>query len=73
MSVTKILSDYIEQKGISVLRMCEKTGLSYKRIQPSLAKNGKRELRATEFMEICHYIGVDPMTFSPFKNDSHKI
>lgn len=68
MSITKNVSDYIQEKGISVLRMCEKTGLSYKRIQPSLSTSGNRELRAGEFMTICQYIGVDPKVFAPFMN-----
>lgn len=69
MSITKNVSAYIQEKGISVLRMCEKTGLSYKRIQPSLSTSGNRELRAGEFMSICQYIGVDPKEFAPFLNN----
>lgn len=72
MSVTERVSAYIQEKGISVLKMCEKTGMSYKRIQPSLTKNGQRELRAEEFMTICHYIGVDPRVFSPFTGDGYR-
>ena len=72
MSVTKNVSTYIQEKGISVLRMCEKTGLSYKRIQPSLSRNCNRELRAEEFMTICRYIGVDPKEFAPFIREDSK-
>lgn len=58
------LSRYVKDKGVSLKRISEKTGISYQVIRDSLSMNGRnRELRAGEFLSICEFLSLDPRCF----------
>lgn len=65
-SVTKKLAQYIQDKGVSLQRMSEATGLPYNALQISLGKSSEgrtRNLRDYEFLTVCQFLEVDPMRF----------
>ena len=59
---TKVLRNYIQEKGISVLKVSKGTGISYGKLQRSLL-SADRALRADELLAICQFLEVDPMRF----------
>ena len=61
--ITAAVSQYIQEKGISVLHIAEKTGLRYGAIYPSLCPNPTRKLRADELMRICAFLDMEPNKF----------
>lgn len=65
MSPTRELSVYLEQRGISIAAIHQKTGISSQILYKSLGRKGSRELRANEFLQVCVFVGVDPMQFAP--------
>ena len=67
MSPTRELSEYLNQRGIAISAIQKGTGLPRQILYTSLGKNGKRELRADEFLQICVFIEIDPMKFAPDK------
>lgn len=66
--VTGEVSKYIKSKGISIQAISNSTGISYNILHPSLSGNGKRKLRADEFLEICDFLSVNPKRFKNFKH-----
>ena len=70
MSPTKELSEYLGQRGITIAAVQKGTGLTRQVLYTSLGKNGKRELRADEFLQVCVFAEVDPMKFAPGKVSS---
>ena len=60
---TKLVSDYISEKGISITAVSEKTGISYNVLYPSLCKNPSRKLRGDELLAVCCFLDVDPRDF----------
>lgn len=67
MDVTKNVSRYIHQNGITFRSISMKTGLSEKIISSSLKKNGTRKLRVDEFFLICRAINADPVEVSNYR------
>lgn len=67
MDITKNVSRYVQQNGITFRFISMKTGLSEKIISSSLKKNGTRKLRADEFFLICDAINADPMEVSNYR------
>ena len=61
--VTRAVSEYIHEKGISISTVSEKTGISYGMLRPSLCAKGNRPLRADEYLKICNFLEVDPLRF----------
>lgn len=67
---TKELADYLEIRGITIAAIIKGTGLPREAMYKSLGKNATRELRSSEFLEVCSFAEVDPMKFLPKrKND----
>lgn len=64
-SPTKALSNYLSMHGIAISAIQHGTGISRQVLYSSLGKNGKRELRADEFLQVCVFAEVDPMKFAP--------
>lgn len=62
-NLTNRVAQYVRDKGISVVRIAERTGLPYGSIYPSLCANPTRSLRADEFMRICAFLDIDPEKF----------
>ena len=60
--ITQNLSQYIQNKGITVTKISEVTNISYQKLCRSLnTKN--RDLRAEEFLLICKFLNVNPYEF----------
>lgn len=69
-AVTERVSDYIRDRGISIKKISADTGVSYVALYDSLGnKNRKRELRDEEFLKVCIFLGVDPISFADRKDD----
>lgn len=54
----------IKEKSINISDMSRKLGIPYRAIYNSLCQ-GSRELRSSELIPICRYVGVNPMDFTP--------
>lgn len=59
---TRLLGDYIREKGIALAPVSEKTGISYGKLLRSLSV-GDRALRTDEFLSVCSLLELDPMRF----------
>ena len=59
---TKILARYVREKGVSILLISKKIGISYDKLLRSLSKE-TRALKLDEFLLICKFLEVDPMRF----------
>lgn len=58
MTPEQMIENTIKEKGMTIQAVCNKTGVSYSRLQPSL--RGRRELRANEYLELCAVLELDP-------------
>lgn len=58
MTIEKRIASAIKDSGMTIQAVCNKTGISYSRLYPSL--NGSRELRANEFISLCQILNLDP-------------
>lgn len=56
MDITKRIIDYIEKKSLSVEMIADKTGVN----ADLLSNKGKRKLNATEMLEVCNFLDIDP-------------
>ena len=61
--VTKKIGDYIKEKGISIVKISEKTGVSYQILCRCFSKKSTRELEADELLLVCRYLEVNPFDF----------
>ncbi len=59
--VTKLVSQYVRDKGVSISALSEGTGIAYNPLRSSLVEN--RKLRADEFLTICEFLEVSPERF----------
>ena len=61
---TKNLSRYVKEKGINISKMSRDTGISYMALYDSLMNTDReRDLRAGEMLQICKFLGVNPLDF----------
>ncbi|MDE6026175.1 MAG: hypothetical protein K2G45_12085 [Lachnospiraceae bacterium] len=56
MDVTRQLINYITDNSLSVENISDATGVDLN----ILKNNGNRKLNATEMLEVCHYLQIDP-------------
>ena len=63
MSFEKWLASIIKGKGINLAEMTRQTKLCYLSIYESLYGKRGRELRSSEVIAICRFVGVNPMEF----------
>lgn len=59
MSVEQTIAKVIDDRGIKIKTVSERTGVRYSLLQPSL--KGRRELRADELLAVCAFLRIDPM------------
>ena len=57
MNVTDVLNQRITQRGISVSELSRRVHMNDELLRRSL--NGTRSLKATEFVAVCHELGLD--------------
>lgn len=58
MSVELEIAQKVKSAGVTGAWLCRKTGIAKGRLYPSL--QGRRELRADEFLSICAVLSLDP-------------
>lgn len=61
-AVTMNVSDCIKRMGVNISALSRKTKISDNALRRSIV-NGERDLRAGEFMDICKFLGKDPLDF----------
>lgn len=70
-TLTKNISCYVREKGISIKKISEETGIAYTALYDSLSnKNRDRDLRGSEFMKICEFLEKNPMDFMEEEKDA---
>lgn len=69
MDVTQKIYTIIKERHIPVKAVCEGTNLPLKVMYSSLKENGKRKLRADEFLKICKFLKIDPMSLREDKDE----
>lgn len=65
MSVTENLAHYIQDKGVKISTLAERTNLPYQTLYKSLGRKSyqPRPLRADELMRICDFLNLNPRDF----------
>lgn len=58
MTAEQVLRSVVQERGIKVSHISQKTGIPYSRLLPSV--QGKRELKADEWIALCVYLDLDP-------------
>lgn len=58
MTPEEMILKEIEKRGMTIMTVARRAGITYSRIQPSL--RGRRELRADEYMSLCAVLDLDP-------------
>lgn len=61
MSINEQLNVYIKENGIKQVYIAQKTGLTEDVVSKIL--NGKRKIRADDFLTICTVLNIDPNIF----------
>lgn len=56
MNISKKIINYIEKNSLSIEMIADKTGVNV----DLLSKNSKRKLNATEMLEVCNFLDIDP-------------
>lgn len=56
MDITKRLINYIEKNSLSIKVIADKTGVNV----DLLSNKSRRKLNATEMLEVCNYLDIDP-------------
>ncbi len=56
MDISKRIIHYIEKNSLSIEMIADKTGVNV----DLLSNKSKRKLNATEMLEICNYLDIDP-------------
>ncbi|MDE7055248.1 MAG: hypothetical protein K2O84_10635 [Oscillospiraceae bacterium] len=63
-AVTMNVSDCVKQMGVNISALSRKTKISDNALRRSIV-NRERDLRAGEFMDICKFLGKNPLDFYP--------
>lgn len=61
MSTAERIAQAVEDSGMTIRALSDKTGIPYGRLQPSI--RGRREFRADEFLSVCMVLHIDPSDF----------
>lgn len=56
MNISKKIINYIEKNSLSIEMIADKTGVNV----DLLSNNSKRKLNATEMLEVCNFLDIDP-------------
>ena len=66
--IGKRIKAYLDDCGIKYTRVSEKTGIPINILSPML--NEKREIKAEEYINICHALDIPLETFAQEENES---
>ena len=58
MEITREIVEYIKKNNISVTEISEKTKVDIN----LLSGNSERKMNATEMLEVCSYLEIDPLS-----------
>ncbi len=61
--VTEALGDYIKNRGISITRISDATGISYNALVNCFDRKKTRVLRGDELLLVCKFLEVNPYDF----------
>lgn len=61
MTPEQMIETAINERGMTLKAVSNKTGISYSRLQPSM--RGRRELRADEYLRLCAFLDLNPRGF----------
>ena len=68
MTFEEWLADIIKKKSINISELARKTEIPYQLLYDSLFnKKKKRELRSSELLSVCTFLGINPMDFADKK------
>ena len=56
MNISKKIINYIEKNSLSIEMIADKTGVNV----DLLSNNSKRKLNATDMLEVCNFLDIDP-------------
>lgn len=72
-AVTENVRAYIQEKGINVKNLADKTGHAYQPLNVSIGgqTTRDRDLRDDEFLDICMFLDVDPRIFAVKKEQEN--
>lgn len=74
MSLEKNLSNYVKEKGINLSAMSRQTGISYMALYDSLMNEKKeRQLKGRELVEVCIFLGINPVDFADKSADKEVV
>lgn len=62
MKIEEAIAKEIDERGMKISAVSEKTGIRYSLLQPSL--KGRRELRAEELLAVCAFLKIEPMALA---------
>lgn len=69
MDVTQKIYNIIKERHIPVKAVCEGANLPLKVMYSTLKENGKRKLRADEFLKICKFLKINAMSLCDDKDE----
>ncbi len=61
MTMEEKLAAYINERGLLIKFVAQKSGVPYNRLQPSL--HGDRKIKADELLAVCAVLDVNPADF----------
>lgn len=61
--VTRKIGNYIKEKGITITRIAEATGISYQILVRCFDEKNSRELKADELLLVCRFLEINPFNF----------
>ena len=61
--VTRKIGNYIKEKGITITRIAEATGISYQILARWFDEKNSRELKADELLLVCRFLEINPFNF----------
>lgn len=61
MSIEDRIAQLVADSGMTIRAVSSKTGIPYGRLYPCI--QGRRELRADEFLSLCLVLHIDPNEF----------
>ena len=64
MSLESNIAGFIKKRGVNLSAMARDTGIAYMSLYDSLFNDRrKRQLKASEFLVICEFLGASPADF----------
>ncbi len=63
MDIVKVLNERIRERGISISELSRRVGMNDEMLRRSLT--GNRNVRADEFVGLCHELSLDIEDFTP--------